>query len=116
MRLAPHPEGGWYRRTYTSDVVVSTDRGDRPMATSIVYLLEHGHESRWHRVHSDELWLWHGPGSLTLDVGDEHYALDAAEPQRLVPAGVWQRASADGDTLVSCVVAPGFDFADFEMD
>ena len=44
--------------------------------------------------------------------------LDAGEhPQLLVPPGHWQRATPRDDepTLVSCVVVPGFDFADFAL-
>jgi predicted cupin superfamily sugar epimerase len=81
-------------------------------------------------VRSDELWLWHGPGTLLLHVGgagDEPGAESAAmvggdlaagqQPQVLVPGGVWQRALPAGaaPVLVSCVVAPGFDFADFRV-
>lgn len=120
LGLAPHPEGGWYRRTYTGAAGVSTVRGKRPAATAILYLLGDGMVSAWHRVASDELWLWHGPGSVSLDVGDDRHLLcapgsDSGGPQVLVPGGLWQRATAYGDVLVTCVVSPGFDFADFEL-
>lgn len=122
LDLAPHPEGGWYRRTYTGSATVPTARGERPAATAILYLLGDGMASAWHRVASDELWLWHGPGSVELDVGDERRVLCApgsgsgsGSAQVLVPGGVWQRATAHGDVLVTCVVSPGFDFADFEL-
>lgn len=128
LNLLPHPEGGWYRRTWTSDVEVSPDdRGVRPTATAIYYLLAAGHTSAWHAVGSAELWLWHRGGPLTLSLGGDgdvpaeqprNHVLGAGagqNPQVLVPAGTWQRAvaSATVESLVTCVVSPGFDFADF---
>ena len=118
--LAPHPEGGWYRRTWTSPVVVDTPRGPRPSATAILYLLDT--VSAWHRVRSAELWLWHSGSAVELTTGDSPGAgtsmvLDAAAPQLAVPADIWQTARLLGPdpALVSCVVSPGFDFADFEL-
>ena len=69
---------------------------------------------------SDELWFWHSGGPLTLRIGHnaEPVTLSPDNPQVLVPAGVWQSAepAADQPVLVSCVVAPGFDYADFRME
>lgn len=119
--LEPHPEGGWFRRTYTSPVTV----GDRPTATCIAYLLRAGEESRWHRVSSDELWLWQGRGPLRLTLGGTGPVPVAADTltvgpddvQALVPARTWQAAVplTDAGALVACVVTPGFDYADFEL-
>ncbi|MPY97583.1 MAG: cupin domain-containing protein [Actinophytocola sp.] len=120
--LLPHPEGGWYRRTWVSDHTVQTDRGQRDAASAIHYLLPDGQGSRWHAVASDEMWLWHGPGLLELWLEPEPTPRLLGSPDRqdtdqqvVVPAGTWQRASAHGDVLVSCVVCPGFDFADFQL-
>ena len=131
LDLEPHPEGGWFRRIYTSSVPVETAGGERPTATCIHYLLTPGEESLWHVVTSDELWLWHGPGTLELSLGGnasgpsgnpevvrlggDHAAGEV--PARLVPAGVWQAARLGGtdEALVSCVVSPGFDFADWRL-
>lgn len=126
LDLAPHPEGGWFRRTWTSPLPIETPTGLRPAATCIHYLLLPSEQSEWHVVTSDELWLWHGPGRLELSLGG-----DGAEPgdattvtlgtdaaaQVLVPAGVWQAARPlDADeVLVSCFVSPGFDFADWRL-
>ena len=133
LRLAAHPEGGWFRRTYTSPLPVSTDGGERPAVTLIHYLLAPGEESAWHVVSSDEMWLWHGPGALELRLGGageqpggpgeiESVTLgpDVAAghvQQLLVPAGVWQSAVLVGDAeaLMSCMVSPGFDFADWRL-
>ncbi|MDQ4051871.1 MAG: cupin domain-containing protein [Actinomycetota bacterium] len=124
LRLEPHPEGGWYRQTWVSPVPVTLPDGRvRPTATLIYFLLPAGASSAWHRVSSDELWLAH-TGAVTLELGGDGAAperprrvvVDASEPQLLVPAGVWQRSvPAEADALVSCLVSPGFDFADFEL-
>jgi predicted cupin superfamily sugar epimerase len=128
-RLAPHPEGGYFRETYRSGLRTAPSGwpGERAMATAILYLLPAGQESAWHRVRSDELWLWQGGAPMELRIGDEtrHVGPDPAaggEPQVLVPAGAWQSATpvpgtgpADPWSLVACVVVPGFDFADFEL-
>jgi predicted cupin superfamily sugar epimerase len=128
LRLEPHPEGGWYRRTWASAAVVGTAGGDRPAATMILFLLPPGEASAWHTVSSDELWLWHGPDPLMLELGGtgerpgtpDRVVLgpDADQTvQARVPAGVWQRTvPSRGETLVSCVVSPGFDFADFALE
>lgn len=126
LELAPHPEGGWYRRLYRSDTYVSAAHGPRPACTSIVYLLKAGEISRWHRVDADETWHYAEGAPLTLwcaDAGfDQVTALDigpaAAQrwPQHSVAAHRWQAARSTGEyTLVGCTVAPGFEFAGFEL-
>src|SRR4051794_11947615 len=71
LDLAPHPEGGWYRETWRVPVTVEPSgyEGPRAAATGIYFLLPPGEESRWHRVRSDEVWLWHRGGPLTLLLG-----------------------------------------------
>ncbi|MFF3981139.1 cupin domain-containing protein [Streptomyces sp. NPDC001828] len=132
LRLEPHPEGGWFRETWRTgpSAVPEGYPGPRSFATGIYYLLHPGEMSRWHRVRSDELWLWHRGGPLTLRLGGtsataaEESAMvlgpdvaSGARPQLLVPGGTWQSAEPAGDepVLVSCVVAPGFDVEDFHM-
>ncbi|WP_094770493.1 cupin domain-containing protein [Microbacterium gorillae] len=124
LHLEPHPEGGWYRRTWASAATVDAHGGTRPAATMILFLLPPGESSAWHVVTSDELWLWHGPGAVRIQHGGaapapdagETCVLDAANPQVLVPAGNWQRTlPAETETLVSCVVSPGFSFDDFTL-
>jgi len=132
LDLAPHPEGGWYRQTWRSPVMFVPEGypGERCAATAIYFLLHPGETSRWHVVRSDELWLWHSGGPLELrfggtgsePTGGERVLLggdlDAGHrPQSLVPGGTWQSAAPAGHSpvLVSCVVAPGFDFADFRL-
>ena len=124
LDLEPHPEGGWYRQTWASPVSVTLPDGRvRPTGTLIYFLLPAGESSAWHRVASDELWLAH-TGSVTLELGGDDATpgdpaatvVDVDHPQALVPAGVWQRTvPGDTDALVSCLVSPGFDFADFEL-
>ena len=121
LDLEPHPEGGWYRQTWASPVPVTLPDGRvRPTATLIHFLLPAGESSAWHRVRSDEVWLAH-TGTVTLELGgsgDRPGPLGQVnvETHVVVPAGVWQRTlPADADALVSCLVSPGFDFADFEL-
>jgi predicted cupin superfamily sugar epimerase len=104
--------------------------GPRSAATAIYFLLHPGERSRWHVVRSDELWFWHSGGPLELLtgggggepaggrvvlLGDDVRA--GHVPQAHVPGGVWQCAAPAGDqpVLVSCVVAPGFEYADFRL-
>ena len=122
LGMKPHPEGGHYVETYRSD-----GSGERPASTAIYYLLQADEISAWHRVDADEHWLWHagGPLALTLSPPDGKGAtphtlgpdLRAGQrPQLTVPSDYWQTAESLGAwTLVSCVVAPGFDFAGFEL-
>ena len=123
LRLTPHPEGGWYRETWRADAPA----GERAAATAILFLLEAGQRSHWHRVDAAELWLWHAGAPLLLrrapgeagPIDDSRLGPDVlggAMPQLLVPAGRWQAADArDGWALVSCIVSPGFDFAGFTL-
>ncbi|WP_203987935.1 cupin domain-containing protein [Sphaerisporangium rufum] len=135
LGLLPHPEGGWYRETWRTEVALEPPGygGPRRTATGIYFLLQPGEESVWHAVRSDEVWFWHRGGPLALVLGGtgEHPPaggtpgvetvllgpeVEAGQvPQALVPAGTWQAARPAGDAavLVSCVVSPGFDFADF---
>lgn len=127
LGLAPHPEGGWYRETWRAPIEERAGEGRRSPGTAILYLLESGCRSHWHRVDADELWLWHAGAPLDLLIADEQEANpilvplggDVAHgyrPQALVPATRWQAAEArHGWALVSCVVVPGFDFAGFEL-
>jgi predicted cupin superfamily sugar epimerase len=133
LDLRPHPEGGWFRETWRSPVTVTPAGydGPRAAATAIYFVLHPGEESRWHVVRSAELWLWHRGGPLTLWLGGsgERPVRDpeglmlgpdlaaGQRPQAVVPGGVWQAAVPAGGepVLVSCVVAPGFDEADFRL-
>ncbi|MBX3593248.1 cupin domain-containing protein [Sphingomonas sp.] len=124
LRLAPHPEGGWYRETWRAPPAAG---GARSPGTAILFLLEAGQRSHWHRVDADELWLWHAGSPLDLFIAPTDAAMPSPialgadipageQPQLRVPAGQWQAAHARrGWALVSCVVVPGFDFAGFEL-
>ncbi len=127
LDLEPHPEGGWFRQTWVSPETVTLPDGRvRATATLIHFLLPAGESSAWHRVASGEVWLGH-LGEVTLQLGGDGDAPVAgtevvvgtgpgAQSQAVVSAGVWQRTlPGDEDALVSCLVSPGFDFADFEL-
>lgn len=126
LGLAPHPEGGFYRETFRSPVVVQTPRGPRAASTAIWFLLPGGAFSAWHRVASEEVWHHYDGDPVTLHTlspeGDYRaevlgHDVDAGQaPQRVVPAGTWQAASCEGAfALCGCTVAPGFEFSDFEL-
>ena len=126
LGLAPHPEGGHFRRTWTAPTHVETPRGQRATASAIL-------------LHSDELWIWSGPGALEIHLGGDGEA-PSSEPQIvilgsptaeeeelsptelsnpvqfLVPAGSWQRTFARGQAaLATCVVSPEFSFEDWKL-
>jgi uncharacterized protein len=127
LRLEPHPvEGGWYRRTYTSEGNVELERGVRPAGTAIYYLLEEGTFSEMHKIASDEIFHFYvgDPVEMLQLHEDGRSAVFTLGPdlaagqhvQLVVPAGVWQgtRLVADGKVaLLGCTVTPGFDFADY---
>ena len=126
LHLEPHPEGGWYRQTYASEVSVALLRGVRPYGTAIYYLLDESTFSEMHMVASDEIFHFyigdpvemlqpHPNGrSEVLIFGPDLAAGQHA--QIVVPAGVWQgeRLVEGGKVaLFGCTVTPGFDFADY---
>ncbi len=134
LGLLPHPEGGYYKRTYESEerttdneLAVSFE-GERKLYTSIYFLLTSDNVSHFHRLIADELWYYHAGSSLTIHVIDElgdykeiklGMDLDNGEvPQALVPKNSIFGSSVMGDdacSLVGCMVSPGFEFQDFEL-
>ena len=126
LGLEAHPEGGWYAETFRDGA-----GGARGHSTAIYFLLEQDQISAWHRVKdAAEVWHFHAGAPLALSMCEEGsprvnqvieqvlgIELAAGErPQIVVPAGWWQSARSLGEwTLVGCTVAPGFDFAAFEM-
>jgi len=123
LELEPHPEGGWYRETWRAEA----PPGERSAATAILFLLEQGRSSHWHKVDATELWLFHAGSPLLLrtaasDSGPVREtrlgadALAGEQPQLRVAPGEWQAAeAAEGWGLVSCIVAPAFEFAGFTL-
>jgi predicted cupin superfamily sugar epimerase len=122
LKLEPHPEGGWFRETFRD----AAHTEGRSHGTAIYYLLKEGEASHWHRVDATEIWHWYAGEALALKLSHDgetsqinHLGPDlaaGAQPQLIVPKGVWQAAEPLGAfTLVGCTVAPGFDFAGFEM-
>jgi predicted cupin superfamily sugar epimerase len=123
LELKPHPEGGHYRETFRD---AGLDATGRALSTAIYFLLARGERSHWHRIDAVEVWHYYAGHALTLriahDGGTQHTVMlgpDVAageRPQAIVPAQAWQAAESVGDwTLVGCTVAPGFEFAKFEL-
>ena len=134
LGLSPHPEGGFYRETYRAHEMIGADHlpapfgGPRACSTAIYFLLPGDQVSAFHRIKSDEIWHFYAgsPLTLTLIHSDGRLETRALGPdpgrgegfQALVPAGCWYGAAVDDPAsyaLVGGTVAPGFDFADFEL-
>lgn len=134
LGLEPHVEGGYCRelfknpRKIPAELFDSAAEGERPISSTIYYLLKAGQVSKFHRLKSDELWFFHCGDPLLIHRIDEQGELVSQrlglevdkgdEPQITIPAGTVFGAelAANGDfCLVSCMVSPGFDFRDFEL-
>ena len=124
LGMRAHPEGGWYVETWRAP---EGQTGERPVASTILYVLAAGERSHWHRVDAAEVWQWSGGEALELRMwaaGDAAVTtvrlggiVAAGErPQAVVPVGAWQAARPLGAwTLVGCIVAPAFSFDGFEL-
>ncbi len=134
LQMEPHPEGGYFAETYRSAETIPhsalPDRfgGNRAFGTAIYFLLESHHVSALHRIQADEIWHFYAGGPLDVFVIDPTGELTVIRLgnkleqgdvfQAVVPAGCWfgsKPAEGSAFSLVGCTVAPGFDFADFEM-
>jgi predicted cupin superfamily sugar epimerase len=132
--LQVHPEGGYYKQSYRSDIVIdkkalpATFNGSRLISTAIYFLLPAGSFAAFHRIKSDELWHFYAGKPLHIHVihPDGRYELlklgsdfnQGQSYQLKVPAGVWfasEPSDKNGFSFVGCTVSPGFDFSDFEM-
>jgi len=134
LGLTAHPEGGYFRETYRSTEQVSAQALDvrygeaRSISTAIYFLLPGDTFSSFHRLRSDEIWHFHAGDPVRLHMihpdGRHTEVLvgvdlsGAQTPQAVIPAGTWFAARVEnpaGYTLISCTVAPGFDFVDFDL-
>jgi len=123
LDLKPHPEGGHFRETFRD----ATGIGGRAASTAIYFLLARGERSHWHRIDAAEVWHYYAGAPLTLEIADTDEGpirrlrlgadfLAGECLQAVVPRLAWQAAQSLGDwTLVGCTVAPGFEFAGFEL-
>jgi predicted cupin superfamily sugar epimerase len=128
LQLQAHPEGGFYAETYRSSEFTLNQNGEkRNLSTSIYFLLHDTNKSNFHRIQSDELWFFHQGEPIeivTIQDGKARSiilgnAIEKGElPQATIPANTWfgsKLKDGKGFALVSCTVAPGFDFLDFEL-
>lgn len=128
LKMAKHPEGGYYKETYRCEETMMTVKNTkRSVSTAIYFLLQKDDKSMFHRIQSDELWFFHQGSAIeivlienrilkTILLGNK---LENGEmPQATISANTWFAAKVKDEkshALVSCTVAPGFDFADFEL-
>ncbi|WP_017257893.1 cupin domain-containing protein [Pedobacter arcticus] len=128
LSLIAHPEGGFYAETYRSkNIIQNSDGNQRNISTAIYFLLSDTQKSHFHRIKSDELWFHHDGETLAITVIVDgkieviHLGKDLEKGevlQAIIPANCWfasEVKNKKGFVLVSCTVAPGFDFTDFEM-
>lgn len=134
LNLQPHPEGGFYRETYRAAEIFTAPSlpgrygSDRSASTAIYFLLHDQNISHFHRLQTDEIWHFYAGDPLLIHVIEETGAYKSLtlsnridhpdEPQVIVPAHSWFAAHVvdfKGFALVGCTLAPGFDFADFEL-
>lgn len=128
LTLQPHPEGGYYKEVFKSqnEIVRPQTTVKKRACTSIYYLLENNNFSAFHRLASDELWYFHKGSPLLIHIIDEKGNYTATQLsdrgtgnlQTVILANSWFAAeipSGKGFSLVSCAVAPGFEFSEFEM-
>ncbi|MCF8214000.1 MAG: cupin domain-containing protein [Chitinophagaceae bacterium] len=133
--LLPHPEGGFFRQTYAASEQIAKEalperfEGSRSFSTAIYFLLPTGSFSAFHRIKSDEVWHFYEGCPLNIHVIHPNGQYDCMKLgdnmtngesyQLVVPANTWFASEPIGDpgsfALVGCTVAPGFDFADFEL-
>lgn len=122
LDLKPHPEGGYFRETLRDERTLDDGRA---ASTAIYFLLPAGRRSHWHRIDAAEVWHHYAGAALRLTIFDGTTTQEVwlgpdmaagEQPQAIVPARAWQAAESLGDwTLVGCTVAPGFEFASFEL-
>jgi len=127
LHLQPHPEGGFYKEIYRSKIAIKDLKGvgNKCAYTSIYYLLSGKDFSAWHRIKSDETWYFHLGCDVLIYFFDENKLLRTIQVgmtsknlQATIPAHTWFAAkpiSENDFCLVSCAVAPGFEFDDFEI-
>ncbi|WCT13900.1 cupin domain-containing protein [Mucilaginibacter jinjuensis] len=126
LDFQPHPEGGFYKEVFRSGITVNRGPLLKQACTSIYYLLEGKDYSGFHRLASDEIWYFHKGTPLCIHVINEagdYYSYELSDTNTgnlsvVIEAGLWFAAEiplGESFTLVSCAVAPGFEFAEFEM-
>ncbi|MBI3883293.1 MAG: cupin domain-containing protein [Sphingobacteriales bacterium] len=128
FNMLPHPEGGYYKETYRCKEEIKTESGSRNISTAIYFLLEQGNFSAFHKIKSDECWHFYAGASLNIYIINSNGSMEIIKLgnnitngetfQYIVPAGYWfasEPAINTAFSFVGCTVAPGFDFADFEL-
>lgn len=122
--MKPHPEGGFYKEIQRGESTIDLNFGTRNLHTSIYFLIDGDNFSAFHKIRSDEYWFFHLGSAIDIHVIDEmglyqvHRLGEEDNFQLLIKSNCWFAAELvdkSSFALVSCVVVPGFDFADFEL-
>jgi hypothetical protein len=126
LDLQPHPEGGYFRESWRAEA----SEGERARATTVLFLLETGQKSHWHKVDATEIWLYQAGDPLELWFADSDQGpvkgvtlgpdvLAGQTVEHVLAPHEWQAArptqGPEGYTLVTCVVSPGFEFEGFTL-
>ncbi len=135
LQLTRHIEGGSFKEIYRSAMILQKEilpnqfNGNRHISTSIYFMLEPGQFSAFHRIASDEQWHFYFGGTLLVyeiqadghltehKLGNDPAIADNTF-QCVIRAGSWFASRPATDVtycIAGCTVAPGFDFADFEL-
>ncbi len=118
FELEPHPEGGYYKRTFLSV---------NHSFSSILFLLTKGNFSAFHRIKPNEQWNWYLGDNIIIHeintAGEYTKTVLSNQPEQLnfqhiVKGGNWFASECLGNfgfALCGCTVIPAFQFADFEL-
>lgn len=124
--LNAHPEGGYFKETIAAkEAIQPPNRIARPLFTSILFMLHDQEISHFHRLESDELWIFQKGDPLDVvcinpsgDLKVIHLGYGENDVlQANVPSGTLfaSYVPSEGVSLVACIVAPGFLYSEFEM-
>ncbi len=128
LSLTPHIEGGYFSRTYSSDLKTELSSKPRSLLSSIFYMLTDDSPIGYlHKNKSDIIHYFHGGSPLSYliihpDGKLERKVLGAdidsgQQLQLIVRGGCWKATELETGEfgLISEAVSPGFDYEDMEL-
>ncbi|MGZ8159491.1 MAG: cupin domain-containing protein [Methylobacter sp.] len=130
LSLEPHVEGGYFSRTYCSDLKTGIPANSKPryLLSSIFYMLtDDGPIGYLHKNKSDIIHYFHGGSPLTYlilhpdgNLETKVLGVDLDKGQQLqliVRGGCWKATELKSGEfgLISEAVSPGFEYEDMEL-